>query len=420
MQCIAILPTLFAALTATSVAGAKGHKLVAAPAALSLTQAAALSVPPVAAAGAICMDADSGKVLWAKDAETPRYMASCTKIMTALLLIEHGKLTDKITAPPDIMKTGESSMHLKPGEQVSVLDMLYALMLRSANDGCVASADYVAGSVPKFVDMMNARAKLIGCQHTHFMNPNGLHDPQHYTTAHDLALIAREAMKNPLFREVVRTQKHKIDRTIDKGDLWMVSRNKWLKKDFTADGIKTGYTVPAGHCYVGSATRDGWRVITVMLNSDHWQIDNQNLLNWSFTHFDTKEIAKPGAAIGSVAVEGGKAASVSIAAAEPIRMAVRKGAAMPKIEATAKSLAAPVHAGQQAGEVRIEDADGFLVTTKAVSIDEVATSPVAAAKAATKGSSTGYLIGALMLGGGGYALRKRTRRKMKTYGKAII
>ena len=413
---VAILPTLFAALAAPSVVSAKGHKLVPLPVALSIPQAAKLAEPPVAAAGAICIDAESGKVLWAKDAETPRYMASCTKIMTALLLIEKGKLKDLVTAPPDIEKTGESSMHLKPGEKVSVQDMLYALMLRSANDGCVAAADYVAGSVPKFIDLMNTRAKEIGCQHTHFVTPNGLHDPQHYTSAHDLALIAREAMKNPLFREVVRTQKHKIERSINKADEWMVSRNKWLKKDFTADDIKTGYTVPAGHCYVGSATRDGWRVITVMLNSDHWQVDNQNMLNWSFTHFDSKEIAKPGAAVASVSVEGGKVTSVPVGIAEPLKMAVRKGALSPTIIADPKTMTAPIKAGQELGTLKVRDTEGFEVAAKAVALADVAPSPVFAAKSAAKGGFTSFWVGALVLGGGGYALRRRSKRKMSSYG----
>lgn len=420
MQCLPILPTLFASLAATTVASSKGHRPVAAPPALTIQQAAQQAEPPVAAAGAICLDADSGKVLWAKDAETPRYMASCTKIMTALLLIERGKLTDQIIAPPDIEKTGESSMHLKPGEKVSVQDMLYAMMLRSANDGCVAVADYVAGSVPKFVDLMNERAAQIGCKHTHFMNPNGLHDPMHYTTAHDLALIAREAMKNPVFREVVKTQKHKIARSIDKADLWMVSRNKWLKKDYTADGVKTGYTVPAGHCYVGSATRDGWRVITVMLNSDHWQVDNQNLLNWSFTHFETKEVAKPGVAVGTVSVSGGKESHVPVGLAEPIRMAVRKGGAEPAFTVDAQPLVAPVKPGQDAGTVLVRDADGYTLTVKAVALNEVANSPIAAAKAAAKGGTTSFWVGALILGGGGLAIRNRSRRKMRTYGKALV
>lgn len=415
MQSLAILPTLFAALTMTTAVTAKGHRIVAAPKALSIAQASESRTPPVAAAGAICIDADSGKVLWAKDAETPRYMASCTKIMTALLLIEHGKMTDQVTAPLDIEKTGESSMHLKPGEKVSVQDMLYAMMLRSANDGCVAVADYVAGSVPKFIDLMNERAKQIGCLHTHFVTPNGLHDPQHYTSAHDLALIAREAMKNPTFREVVKTQKHKIARSINKGDLWMVSRNKWLKKDFTADGIKTGYTVPAGHCYVGSATRDGWRVITVMLNSDHWQIDNQNLLNWAFTHFNSKEVVKAGVQVGTAHVQGGKSNEVGLASNESLRMAVRKGAPTPVVSVQARSIEAPVKSGTLAGEVEVKDSEGFVSRGGAVAMEDVAASPIASAEKATARGLNGFWVGAIVLGGGGFALRRRTRRKMKTY-----
>ncbi len=147
----------------------------------------------VSAKSAIIIDAGSGKVLWSKNAESSMFPASTTKIMTALLLIEHCKMTDMITAPADIEKVKEASMHLKPGEQVSVHDMLYALMLRSANDGCYAVATHISGSVEEFSKLMNLRARQAGCTHTHFHNPNGLNDRDHTTTAHDLALMGRAA-----------------------------------------------------------------------------------------------------------------------------------------------------------------------------------------------------------------------------------
>ena len=201
---------------------------------------------PVGALSATAIDAASGKVLWSKDPDAPRFPASTTKIMTGLLLAERLKPTDTITAPWDVALVKESSMHLKPFERLSARDMLTALMLRSANDGCYAVAVRLAGSVDKFADMMNARAKEIGCTGTHFHNPNGLNDPQHYTTAHDLALIGREAMRNPLFASVVKTYKARIDRSINVKDEWMVNHDKRLLKDPTCDGIKTGWTVPAG------------------------------------------------------------------------------------------------------------------------------------------------------------------------------
>lgn len=254
----------------------------------------------VSASSAIIISAETGQVLWAKDADTPRFPASTTKVMTALLLIEHCKLDDIITAPKGITDVRESSMHLQEGEQVTVQDMLYALMLRSANDGCVAVADHISGSVEKFAALMNERAKELGCTHTHFDNPNGLNDANHTISAHDLAIIAREAMTHPEFRDVVHQTKHRIKRSINQKDTWMVNRNKWLRKDKTADGIKTGWTIPAGHCYVGSATRNGFRVITVVMHSDHWQDDHQRMLKWAYNEFRPEALRADHAALSTV------------------------------------------------------------------------------------------------------------------------
>ncbi len=227
--------------------------------------------PPVTADSAIILDAQSGKVLWGKDMETARFPASTTKIMTALLLIEHCRPDEVITAPPGVDKVEGASLHLVPGEQVTAGEMLYALLLRSANDACVAVADHISGSVPAFCQLMNQRAVQIGCTNTHFDNPNGLNDDKHTISAHDLALVARTAMQYQEFRAVVGIRKHVILRSINQQDRTLVSKNKYLSMDPTADGIKTGWTREAGQCYVGSATRNGYRIITVMLHGTDWK-----------------------------------------------------------------------------------------------------------------------------------------------------
>ncbi|MGV3616076.1 MAG: D-alanyl-D-alanine carboxypeptidase family protein [Fimbriimonas sp.] len=338
----------------------------------------------IKAKSAIIMDATTGKVLWSKDADTPRFPASTTKIMTGMLLLEHTQPEDVIIAPKDVDKVGESSMHLKPGEKVTARDMLYALMLRSANDGCYAVARHIAGSVPEFSRMMNERAKQIGCTNTHFNNPNGLNDPIHTTTARDLALIAREAMKNPLFEEVVRTPKFQIQRSINQKDLHMVSRNKWLRKDATADGIKTGYTRPAGHCYVGSATRDGYRVITVVLKSENWQKDHQQMLDWAFKNHERYTLVGRDGEVAQVPIANGAKGTLTLGAVTPVETILRRStiarvgghkAVEPMIDAT---LQAPIAKGQVVCKATVRDAEGFEQQVDLVALEDVGTPPLVA------------------------------------------
>ena len=240
------------------------------------------------------MDTKTKKVLWSRDKDTMRFPASTTKIMTCLLMLENYKPDDVITAPADVMTVKESSMNLKPFERVKVKNMGYALMLRSANDGCYAIAKQMDGSVAGFSNRMNKRAKEIGCEHTNFANPNGLNNKFHKISPYDLCLVAREALKRPDFSEIVRTQKKVIDRSINYQDRLMVSKNKYLWKDPTADGVKTGFTNPAGHTYVGSATREGTQFVTSLMNAPHWMDDHKMMLDWAFQNYETKLIRSAG------------------------------------------------------------------------------------------------------------------------------
>jgi D-alanyl-D-alanine carboxypeptidase (penicillin-binding protein 5/6) len=240
----------------------------------------------VNAKSAIIMDEASGIVIWAKDPDTPRPPASTTKILTALLLIEHGLPADPVIAPPDVDKVKESSMNLKPGEKLSLNALAHGILLRSANDASYAAAVHVAGSEAAFCEMMNDRARAIGATSASFKNPHGLTAPGHRISARDLGKIGREAMKNAYFRQIVRTRVKEISRSINQKDLVMVNRNRYLRQDPTADGIKTGFTTPAGQCYVGSATRNGYRLITVILNSKGYRSDQKAMLDWAFANFE--------------------------------------------------------------------------------------------------------------------------------------
>jgi D-alanyl-D-alanine carboxypeptidase (penicillin-binding protein 5/6) len=363
----------------------------------------------ITAKSAIIIDEGSGKVLWEKDPDTRRFPASTTKIMTAMLLLEHTLPTDIISAPHDVHKVKESSMHLKPFEQLTAKDMLYALMLRSANDGCYAVAKHVAGSVPAFSKMMNERAKQIGCTNTHFNNPNGLNDPLHTTTARDLALIAREAMKYETFREVVRTQKRAISRTINQKDTTMVNRNKWLAKDATADGIKTGYTRPAGLCYVGSATRNGFRVITSILKSENWQVDHRQLLDWAYAKFEKKIEVKPGDVVGKVPVTGGTLAEIEVVAQKPVYALGRKGEDDVVQSISVTEIPAPIKEGDVIGELILRDKDGFEQRVPVIAQQSVSQSPLAAMSKTANLNGVAVALGSLMFLGA-YVARGRSRR----------
>jgi D-alanyl-D-alanine carboxypeptidase (penicillin-binding protein 5/6) len=365
--------------------------------------------PPILSKSAILMDAASGKVLWQKDADTPRFPASTTKILTTLLLIERVRPDAMITAPKDIEKVGESSMHLKPGERVPAKDMAYALMLRSANDGCVAVAQHISGSVPEFAKLMNARAAEMGCTGTDFHNPNGLNDERHVTTARDLAIMGRVAMQDPTFRQIARTRKYKIRRSINRKDEWMVSRNKWLAKDPSADGIKTGYTRPAGNCYVGSATREGFRVITVLLDSPGWQIEHAAMLRWAYRTYDRFVVSRAGETIGKMSAPGIPAVIPVMTGTNTYEVRRPNEAAGSWTFVPREDLSLPILAKQRVGTGIFTSADGH-ATEHPLFAAERQTAPEVVASTALRLDGGTLMIGAALLGGIAF-LRHRTRRQ---------
>ncbi|MDR3689439.1 MAG: D-alanyl-D-alanine carboxypeptidase [Fimbriimonas sp.] len=371
----------------------------------------------VSARSAIVIDASSGKVLWEKNSNSSMYPASTTKIMTGLLLVEHCLPSDVITAPDDVETVKEASMHLRPGERVSAHDMLYAIMLRSANDGCYAIAKHVSGSVDAFAKLMNDRARQVGCTNTHFHNPNGLNDSEHTTTAHDLALMARAAMMYPEFREAVRTYKYEITRSINMKDRVMVNHDKWLKKDPTADGVKTGYTVPAGHCFVGSATRNGFRVITVVMKSDHWQEDHQQLLNWAFKNFEKKEKFAQGSIVGTLKIPGSDQKPITVALSQDAYTLGAVGKPVTLTESSVvpiRGLKAPVKRGERVGMLVLKDSDGWLQKIPVVAEADVKT--VASARATGNAIGSSYFFGGALFVGV-VLVQGRKKRKINNYGR---
>ncbi len=372
----------------------------------------------VTAQGAIIIDAESGKVLWSKDADTMRFPASTTKIMTALLLLERCRPDELIKAPSDVKNIEESSLHLEPGESVTAKEMLYALMLRSANDGCYAVAMHLAGSVKAFAKMMNDRAKELGCTHTCFCNPNGLPNPNHKISPHDLALIAREAMKREDFREAVLQQTHTIVRSTNQSDLLLENKNKWLKMDSTADGIKTGWTVAAGHCYVGSATRDGYRVITVVMKSTDWVTDHKNMLAWSYKFHERRLIAKGGAELAQAPIKGGLSATLPVGPKEDVYRVVRRNAPelAPLTVEEPLEVSAPVMVGDTVGYAETRDDKGLKIRVPLVARVDVSARPVQSGFGSIS-SVFGTAGVVVVLGGGALVMRRKSSKMSREFSK---
>ncbi|WP_313568599.1 D-alanyl-D-alanine carboxypeptidase family protein [Acetoanaerobium noterae] len=272
--------------------------------------------PDISAEAAILIEIDSGEILFEKNANAPMYPASTTKIMTALLALEHLDLEDKITVPEDMGPADGSAMYLLPGEVFTVRELLDGLLVKSANDAAVLLARTISGDIQSFATLMNQRAKDIGCTNTSFANPNGLHDPSHTISAHDMALIAREAMKNATFREIVSQVNVTLDETPQTPEkryfrntnrfLWSTSKiilnNEYIPIKYeVVDGIKTGYTGEAGNCLVSSGKKNDIRVISVVFKASGYDVyrDSRLLLDYGFDNFEKKTLIKKDTVLGS-------------------------------------------------------------------------------------------------------------------------
>ena len=214
----------------------------------------------------IVMEASSRRVLSGSNFHEKKYMASTTKILTAIVIIENCDLNEIVTVGDKTVGVEGSSIYLEKGEKLSVKDLLYGLMLRSGNDCAETLAVHCSGSIDKFAALMNETAAKIGATESNFVNPHGLHDDNHYTTAFDLALISCYAINNPAFKEIVSTQKTVIPFTTHDTKRVLINKNKMLKEFEGANGIKTGFTKKAGRCLVSSCERNGMTLVSVVLN----------------------------------------------------------------------------------------------------------------------------------------------------------
>jgi len=379
-------------------------------------------VPAVHSRYAILVDAVTGKVLWARNADAPRPIASTTKMMTAILLLERGHLDDIVTAPPGVQYLPDSSLHLKPGEKLTLRDLLYALLLRSANDTAVTGAVYLNGSVPAFAKQMNLKAREIGATHSHFVTPNGLPAPGHYSTAADLAKIACYALNTlPQFDQIVKTPLYRVHRSVDTKDVWVKNTaTTFLKRFPGADGVKTGYIHAAGHCFVGSATRGGWRMVAVALNSGTCREDVESLLSYGFADFRPTTVVPKDDLVGSVDIPSASA-PVRVKAATALFLVSSRLRPLPTYAVRVTPLPllpqAPIAAGTRLGTVTILVDGKPQATGDALAAEDVAVRPATAFVKATKtiGRAALKVIGALaallMVGGGGWIFYARATAK---------
>lgn len=259
--------------------------------ALFIRRTSSLAETVSCAASMITTEAGSGRVLYEKNADSRRPMASTTKIATAITVIDNVPDLEKTVVIPDCAVGVEgSSIYLSKGETASIRDLLYGLMLQSGNDCAVALAVTTAGSVEKFAALMNETARKCGANDTNFVTPHGLHDDNHYTTARDLAKISAYAMKNATFREIVSSKRHTMPWAGHDCDRVILNKNKILTTFDGGDGIKTGYTKKAGRCLVASATRDGMTIISVVLDCGPMFEECRNLMEKAFEEYSLVDI----------------------------------------------------------------------------------------------------------------------------------
>ncbi len=270
------------------------------------------AVPSVSAAGAILIDADSGRVLYKHNAYQRMPMASTTKIMTALVALSSVPVDTVVSVSPLAVGVEGSSVYLYAGEELTMEQLLYAMLLESANDAAAAIAIAVGGDIESFADMMNEMAQRIGLADTHFENPHGLDGEEHYTTAADLATLTAYALQNETFRSIVSTYKHTIPMNGSEGTRLLINHNKLLKSYSGAIGVKTGFTKKSGRCLVSAAEREGVTLVAVTLSAaDDWN-DHANMLDYGFSLIERLSICEKGEIAISVPVINGSCDSLAV------------------------------------------------------------------------------------------------------------
>ena len=350
------------------------------------------SEPNIVSPSAILLEASTGKILYEKNAYEKMYPASTTKILTAILTLENCTLEEKATVRRNAVYSipnGYVNCNLQEGEEISINDLMYALMVKSANDAAVVLAEHIGGSVEGFADMMNEKAKEIGCQNTHFVNPNGIHDNNHYSTAYDLSLMASYGMENEILRNYVSTTSYTLSATnkYPNKDRICITTNDMLRPNSryyneNVIGIKTGFTTEAQNCLIAGARKDDVELISVILHAgtnaeglSERYMDTQNLFDYGFNEFRFSDIVKEQTVIKNVEIENGTkdTKNLDLIAKETLSTYLKQDFDFNRLSpqiSLEENLVAPIKAGNVLGSVTYT-IDGIEYTTELLAKSDV-------------------------------------------------
>lgn len=372
----------------------------------------AASVPPsyhANAKAALLIDLNTGRTIYEQDADEQVYPASLTKIMTCLLALENGNLSDTVTITDEAyadLVSGSSTADLQVGEQLRLEDLLYCMMVESGNEAANAVAEHIGGTIEDFVQMMNERAYELGCTHTHFMNPHGLHNESHYTTARDLSLIVQAALKSENFRTITNTAEYTLpatnlsDERVLKTTNMLIFQNSGNRYYYPkAIGIKTGYTTPAGRCVISAAKSSGMYLLgiicgaeTTVLETGDIQMESFpeciNLFNYGFDNFSYVSVLSPLYPVAQVSVlNSAGAEAVAVSPKDDIQILLPNGYDEAQldvnIELTNESVEAPVQESDVLGHATVSYNGELLAETDLLAIADVARSEISAMKSDT-------------------------------------
>ncbi len=358
-----IILTIIFFLTATLVNAQQALEIIPAP-------------PQLAAKSYVLMDAATGQILINNDGDERLPPASLTKLMTAYLAtleMKKGQVrpADLVTISEKAWKTGGSKMFVEVGKQVSLGDLLHGIIIQSGNDASVAVSEYLAGSEDVFAELMNKTAAQLGMKNSHFMNATGLPDPNHFSSAHDMAILARAIIYEDPAHYAIYSQKEFLWNKIKQPN-----RNLLLWRDSTVDGLKTGHTEEAGYCMVASAKRNKLRLIAVLFGTSSEKAraeETQKLLTYGFRFYENRTLYKKGVEVKKIRVWKGTNNEVSTGFAEDLSITLLKNQ-FNNIQlqvSAAKELMAPVVAGQVLGKVAVKVGDKIVYSTDLVALQTV-------------------------------------------------